>query len=175
MNNDKTKKIIIIFAIIDVALALSYGGLFFMVQQKNAQTSEIYSTLNRRASDKGALSRLEKSLADTEQQRALLSNYLITPEQTLSFIEQIESLGKKSLTDVKVTSVSSPKKTGDPFLLDFTAQGKFEDIYRLFSLLEEIPFRISIKNAAIAVDTQAKQTPPLWNATFTIVLDSYQG
>jgi len=176
MNNDKTKKIIAFFAIIDIVLVLIYGGLFFIVRQKNAQTAEIYSSLYRRASDEGALTRLEKTLADTEKQRALLDGYLVTSTETLSFIEQVEDLGKKSLTDVKVTSLSSPKKSGDPFLLDFTAQGEFGNISRLFSLVESMPFRISIKKANIAAIPQDKgaTTASLWQASFTIVLESYR-
>jgi hypothetical protein len=176
MDKDKKiNKITLFFAIADIVLISIYGGLFATTKQTNVKTAEIYSSIYRRASDKGILTRLEKNIADTASERSLLDEYLITPAETLSFIEQIEELGTKSGTEVQVTSILNPKKNDDPFLLDFTAQGRFENIYRLFSLVEAMPFHISIKETSISSDTaQEKEIAPTWKASFKIVLESYQ-
>ncbi|MFA5831539.1 MAG: hypothetical protein WC878_06965 [Candidatus Paceibacterota bacterium] len=174
-KNKKINKITLLFAIADIVLISLYGLLFFTVKQTNVQTAEIYSSLYRRASDKGILLRLEKTLKETASQRALLDDYLVTPSETLTFIEQIEDLGKKSQTDVLVTSLSNPKKKGDPFLLDFTARGSFQNMNRLFSLVEAMPFRVSIKEISLSAEEKEKESAPIWNASFKIVLESYQG
>ncbi len=170
IHNDKTKKIIVFFAAADVVLALVYGVLFFNVNKKNAETAITYSTVYRRTSDETAFIRNKKTLADTEQQRSLLDAYVVTPEKSLSFIEQIENLGKITFTEVQVISLSNPKKAGDLFSLDFTAEGKFENVFRLFSLIEEMPFRLSLKRASMTANTQDET----WKGSFTIVLYSYR-
>jgi len=170
INNDKTKKTIWIFLAVDIVLALIYGGLFFAVRQKNAETSLAHSSVYRQASDENAFTRLEKNIADTEKQRTLLDDHIITSSETLLFIEQIEDLGKKTFANVHVVSLSNPKKAGDPFSLDFTAEGKFENVYRLFSLIEEMPFRLSLKMVNMTANAQEMK----WNGSFTVTLDSYR-
>ncbi|MCX6736375.1 MAG: type 4a pilus biogenesis protein PilO [Candidatus Parcubacteria bacterium] len=173
MNNGKIKKTIILFIIVDAILFFLYLGLFFATHWRNTQTQEIYASFYQQTSDAETLKRLESSLSDTEKQRALLNEHLITPSQTLTFIEQIESLGKQSLADVQVTSVASPKKKGEPFLLEFTASGGFENIYRLFSLVEEMPYRVTIRKVNLLANPPSNELPSSWRASFTIVLDSY--
>ncbi len=173
MNNGKIKKTVILFVIVDAILFLLYIGLSFSVYWRNTQTEEIYASSYQRTSDAETLKRMEKSLSDTEKQRVLLGEHLITPAQTLTFIEQIESLGKQSVADVQVTSILSPKKKGEPFLLEFTASGRFENIYRLFSLVEEMPYRVTIRKVTLSANPPSSGTASSWRASFTLVLDSY--
>ncbi len=173
MNNGKIKKTVILFVVVDAILFLLYVGLFFAVYRKNTQTQEIYASFYQRTSDAEVLKRMERSLFETEKQRALLDEHLITPTQTLVFIEQVESLGKQSHTDVQVTSITSPKKKGEPFLLEFNASGGFENIYRLFSLVEEMPYRVTIRKANLVANPGGNGTTSSWRASFVIVLDSY--
>jgi hypothetical protein len=172
MHGNQIQKIIVIFSLINVLFVCLYGLLFFFIRQKNLQTTEIYSSLYEKESEKGALDSTEKSLADTEQQRKILDSYFINSTQAVSFIEKIEKLREYSHTEMVLNAVTPPKKQNEGLLLDFSASGNFEDIYRLFALIEKMPYRMTVRNAILAKSGNEKN-PERWTGSFSVVLESY--
>jgi hypothetical protein len=147
--------------------------MFFSIWKNNKQTAEIYSSLFKKESEKDALNATERSLVDTVDKRKILDAYFIKPEQAVTFIEQVEKLGVITGTKVTIKSVVSPKKPGESFLLDFSAKGKFEDIYRLFGLIDEMPHKVTVKTAAISQSKNSEQDASEWTGSFLITLESY--
>lgn len=172
MPGNQIQKIIVILSLVNVLFACLYGLLFFSIRQKNAQTAEIYSSLYKKESEKGALDSTAKSLADTSEQRKILDAYFITPTQAVSFLEKMEKLGGYSNTIIVLKAVTPPKKQGDGLLLDFSASGNFQDVYRLFSLLEEMPYRMMMRTAILSKSGDEKN-PEQWTGSFSVVLQSY--
>ena len=175
MHNRQIQKIIVFFSVITLLFACSYGGLFFFINQKNQQTMEIYSSMNKKESESGSLSITKKSLDDSVSKRKTLETYFITEDQTVSFIEQIEQLGDYSQANVKINSVIPPVKKGENFLLSLSASGKFEDIYRLLNLIEKMPYRVTIGKVSLIKKENEIDIANQWIGSFTIYLESYVG
>jgi len=174
MKSKKIQNIILFFSGINILFLGVYGALYYFINQKNKETAEIYSSLYRKVSEKDDLSSLERSLTNSTEKRAILESYFVRQEGAVAFIEQIENLGGYAGVDLKLNSVTPPKKTTDEFLVDFSATGKFENMYKLFALVDEIPYRVYIKKAALSVlKSDQKNAAPLWSGNFTIVLESY--
>jgi hypothetical protein len=172
MPSKQTQKLIAVFFFVNVVFACLYGVLFFSIRQKNAQTTEIYSSLYKKESEKGTLESTAKSLADTVEQRKILDSYFVTPMQAVSFIEKVEKLGGYSNTQMVLSSVTPPKKQGEGLLLGWSASGRFEDIYRLFALIEKMPYRMSVQTAIIS-KAGTENNPERWTGSFSVVLESY--
>jgi hypothetical protein len=174
MNGKKIQRIIIFFSVINVLLLGLYGVLYFSIKEKNQKTTEIYSSLYKKASEKEILLSIEKSLASTVDKRKIMETYFVKPAEAVSFIEQIEDLGDYARVEIKLNSVTPPKKKGEVFFLDFSAKGGFENMYRLFSLIDEMPYRVSIKKATLAAQAPEKNDSAAeWNGSFTVMLESY--
>jgi hypothetical protein len=132
--------------------------------------------LYKKASEKEDLLFVERSLTGSVEKRKILESYFVKPDEQVAFIEQIEKLGNLARVDLKLSSVTPPKKTGDEFLLDFTAKGEFSNMNKLFALIDEMPYRISVQKANLSSSNSNDsfiEKVPMWSGTFTLVLESY--
>lgn len=135
----------ILIVIVISALAF-YVYLFLLVKNENVKASEFEQSI------KNATNRDERSLSErsilrgTENERKELEKYFLYQGNEVAFIEKIESLGDISGSRVSFTSVDSEKEI---FKANLSATGGFKEIYHLLSLLETMPFQISVKRLSL--------------------------
>jgi hypothetical protein len=115
-----------------------------------------------------------------------LQSYFVKSSTINTFFDSLESLGKESNTDMKLSGlVERPNALG----IDINARGTLNDIYYLVRLIEYLPYRIEFKkayfNSAGLVNTPSlpegksgsaaknKVHNALWEASFTLEISGY--
>lgn len=169
MKNKKIKRLLGIFFLADSMLLGVYGYLYFVADSKNTETSAFYIASHQAVSDKERIHELERTLKDTENERNKISEYFVTKTNAVTFIEQIEKVGKNAGVDLTVNSVSDEAKDAGAIQLSFSAAGSFPDIYRLVALVESMPYKVTLKKANIS--RAGDQT--LWKGDFTVKMESF--
>ena len=149
--------IILCFAI--VILMVSFVGMLFFVQkisEKNTHTALVLATLESKIKEKENHTLLEKKVAEAKDVHARISEYFVDADTIDTFITTVESLGSTTHTSVSVTNVASVANTPNTLSLNMSGRGTFEDVMKLASLLEALPYSIHIKNAFLNKDIQIK-------------------
>lgn len=175
-------KITILF-VVALAVTLLAGGvyvaMFFSMKDKTAATAE---TLRSIEDLSGKNLNLASSIAILKSQSAnidKLSSQFFNESEVVAFTDKIDALGAQSGTVVTIESLD-PAVTGKsvPYLnLRLSATGKFEDILRLFALLENFPGNFEWKTVHLvrtdsplsgdqkgSTTTKANLVSPTWNA-----------
>lgn len=175
MKKKQINRWLFIFFTINIALLGIYGYLLFVVESKNKETSVLYATSHQVASDKEKIQELERVLKDTEGDRDKLSQYFIAKTNAVTFIEQIEKIGKTAGVDLSVSSVSDDEKDRNSIQLNFSATGSFLHLYHLIALIESMPYKVVIKKADIQVGANGSPevTTPLWEGSFVVLLEGF--
>lgn len=169
MNNKKIKRLLAIFFLVDILFLGVYGYLFYVVDSKNRETAALYTASHQAASDKEKIQGLERTLKETEKERNNLSGYFVTKTNAVTFIEQIEKIGKNANVSLTVNSVSDDVKDNGAIQLNFSAVGSFPDMYRLIALVESMPYKVTLKKAnVLRVVDQA-----VWRGDFVVKLESF--
>lgn len=173
MNNKSTKRIFALFFTINLAMICTYGYLFFVMKSKNAKTSELFVASHSRATDKEKNQGLERMLKDTETERKKLSEYFITKKNAVSFIEQMEKIGKSAHVALSVNSVSDEAKDTGVINLNFSVMGSFSNIFRFIELVDTVPYKVTIKKMDIQAVNDQKEENLKWSGSFTVMLESF--
>lgn len=169
MNKKHITRLIIIFFVINTALIGVYVYLFYVTESKNSETSVLYAASHQAASDKEKIQNLERALKDTREDREKLSKYFVTKTSAVTFIEQIEKIGKNAGVDLLVTTVSDDAKDGGAIQISFSATGGFTHMYHLVALVESMPYKVIVKKADIQKISDQQGN---WRGSFTVMLES---
>jgi hypothetical protein len=171
MNTKKVKRLLAMFFLTDLLLLGVYGYLFFMTNAKTEKTTALYLASRQAASDKEKIHALERMLKETEKERARLSEYFVTKTNAVTFIEQIEKIGKNADVDLTVNSVSGETKDSGAIALNFSATGSFSALYRLIALVESMPYKATLKKTDMQRSDQKEKAA--WKGNFTVMLESF--
>lgn len=173
MNNKKIKRLLFLFFLIDAILFGVYGYLYYVVDSKNKETAALYIVSHQAASEKEKIQGLIRTLKDTEKDRNKLSGYFVTKINAVTFIEQIEKIGKDAGIDLSVNSVSDGAKDSGTIQLSFSAAGNFPDMYRLIALIESMPYKATLKKVDVQAASDSKEGGKNWKGNFIVSLESF--
>jgi Tfp pilus assembly protein PilO len=173
MNSKKIKRFIIVFSFINIVLFGMYGYLFYVVNDKNKETAVLYAASHQQAADKEKIQGLERTLKDTAKDRDSISKYFVSKTNAVTFIEQIEKVGKSANVVLSVNTVSDDAKDMGGIQLSFSATGGFSDIYRLIALVESLPYKVTLKKTDIQKTEERKEGVAVWKGNFTVMLESF--
>ena len=130
-----------------VALA-AYAFMVYEVQKNETATVAAYENLNQRTHFQQNERSLSLLMRETQVERDGLDEHFIRDDTIVPFLDMIEKIGKDAGVSFEVTSVTTTdKEEGDEFEslhLVITAEGKWENVYRLLSLIETVPYSVVI-------------------------------
>lgn len=152
--------IILCFAIL--ILVVSFVGTMFFVQkisEKNTHTALVFATLESKIKEKENHTLLEKKVNEAKDVHSRMSEYFVDADTIDTFITTVESLGSITKTSVSVTNVASVANTLNMLSVNMSGRGNFEDVMRLVSLLEAMPYSIHVKNVFLNKDIQKQESP----------------
>lgn len=102
---------------------------------------------------------------DTQESRAQMNTYFITEEDTVLFIERIEGLAQIAQTNLTIDAVNI-KEEGLEVVV--TTNGSWQSVFHFLSLIEAMPFRVSVKS------TTLRHTQDYgWTGSFSILVTSF--
>lgn len=173
MNSKKIKRFITVFSFINIVLFGMYGYLLYVVNDKNKETAVLYAASHQQAADKEKIQGLERTLKDTARDRDSISKYFVSKTNAVTFIEQIENVGKSANVILSVNTVSDEAKDVGGIQLSFSATGGFSDIYRLIALVESLPYKVTLKKTDIQKVDERKEGNAVWKGNFVVTLESF--
>lgn len=134
--------------------AVAYGALFAGVKQKNEQISRLVNDIERRAEEERLLVSSKALVAETAPLREKLSNYFVAKDETVSFIGQLETLGRESGVAVAIASVEAAphdsSEVAENLRLSVTFAGAWQAVVRYLGLLESLPLEARVEQAALS-------------------------
>ncbi|MBI5816956.1 MAG: hypothetical protein HZB09_00860 [Candidatus Yonathbacteria bacterium] len=183
---NKTKQLLIIVLVINITLVGVYGFLFYSIKAKSEEASTLSHDLNARHASEESFSLLRHAVNDTKDDRVKLQSYFVRSSTINTFFDTLESLGKESNTDMKL---SSPIEQRNILAINVSTRGTFENIYYLVRLIEQLPYRIEFKKAYFnslgTIDmpslpegksvniSKNKVRSVTWEASFTLEISGY--
>ena len=154
------------YSALGIAFAIfvaSIGGYVFMYFSVNSQAvntaqaeRDVNSAQDIAAKQQGTINILKATDAD----RAMLSSFVLSSDQTVSFIEQIEGVSKQSGATVTLVSISSD---GTTLHAHINIQGQWTNVLRAMHIIENFPYSLSMDNVRLGVIGKGQ-----WNEDFDI-------
>jgi len=110
---------------------------------------------------------VDRLLKEIEPQKVALESHFARGSNAVPFLDSLEKLARGAGTEPEITMVDVAKD--DPGLLvELTAKGTFEAVYKLLLLLENSNYELRIT----AVDF-SREAEGIWNGVFKIKLISF--
>ncbi len=155
--------------IIVVAIA-AYGFSIKLIRDKVIEVSKYQI----KADEKTTLDTNNRSLEDLIKNNKVeidqLQSRIVKKDGTVSFIDTVESYAKSSGISVLVENVEERKLTPEiegyqALHLNVKTQGSWEGTYRFLSLLESLPYKLTIESAEIK--NEMRETAA-WNSLISV-------
>jgi len=115
-----------------------------------------------------------KSLALTEEERALLKGHILTESDTVKFLSEVESIARRNEVNLTTNSLTvSDKKEGsfEILVIKFSVDGGEKNIHKVLQVLETLPYYSQVTELQLARRENAQLDTSLSGAlTLTLSL-----
>ncbi len=174
---------------LSVILVVGYIFVFGQIMDKNKNVSSMLNDAEVQNSVNNGQQSLQDILANTKDDRDKIGAIVLSDDKVVNFIEAVEALGDVTHTHVTTSSVNvnegGAANTG-LLTMQVTVGGAWQNIMQFTSLIENMPYKISINamdvkvgnaNADTSVDTTTTKdkkpavvvrSAPQWQANLTI-------
>lgn len=159
MINQKTK---IILGFTFIFLLLSVVGLWWMSTQVSSVgktlKSEVKVVADRLAQEQ-KYAELVDLVNETETVRNELETYILTEEETIDFLAQIEQIGIDQGVDLETLSLNVVEKSGmfDELVVNFSVSGNELLVLKMIDVLESLPYHSQIESLDIERRTELNE------------------
>jgi len=153
--------------LLNLAAAGAYG--FFLrslsAVRRNVEISA--ADVSRSVSKVLELESLESFLEATAEERQAVESSLIGRDGVVEFVKTLERLGRESGLEIRTNSLSvseAPREADLVELLTVNLEGKggWRDTIDFLSVIEQLPFSVSIGEVSLAADSAVKGRAPRW-------------
>lgn len=171
-----TKKTVIFLSLAAVVFLSTYVCIFVYITQSAGILTGSSGQLPSAILDNIKQVAKEKILAETVDEQQKINSYILSDQDTVSFIEQIENLGKKADVTLEVDSIGTADLSGKQkdqwgyLTLQISTKGSWAHIFDSMMMLESLPYQVEISNVMVErepVDSSKKQ-PIIWDGHFTL-------
>ena len=138
-----------------IVFLLSLSGTIFFVKKiadKNAHTSLVNATLEAKLKEKENRTLLEKKVTEAKAVHNEISLYFIEADTIDTFLNEVESLGRDTETNVKVENVTVLSESANTLSVKVHTKGQFSNSIKMLSLLENLPYNIHITSVYLNQD-----------------------
>lgn len=155
MKISKTHITALLAALGALAILGVYVFLFVEIKKTNEEVSTLQNQLDIEVRQDQRLRSMKQLLADLEEELTMIDTYFIAPDGVVDFLEELESFGRIANTSVEVTSVGIEDEEGTASLpynrlrVEFVSEGSWTSLVRLVSLLETLPFGVTINRSQL--------------------------
>jgi len=155
-----------IFSIIATVLAVLLFIFFLkVIKNKNEHTGAVLATLSEKMKEKENTIIFAEKVAETKKIQDSVNSYFIDPNKVDIFVDYLEGIGSNFNSTVSVTNIEVPPKSKNTISVRLSVNGKFEDVMKTVSYLENIPYQIEVTelsvNKNVGAQTQSGSTPPV--------------
>lgn len=150
---------------------LGLGGIIFLGRQLQSDADLVinsYLDLYKTSRWKEDLGVTKKILAETAESRDLIEGAFLASDNLLFFIEQLESLQRKTGVELKLDEPKSGAGETPSLEVSFRIIGSFSALYHFLSLVENLPYRLEWRSVAWSLDSGTT-----WSGNFSLAVMSY--
>lgn len=164
------KKTFTAAVVVTLLLLAAFAGIWYWITLMQGDVAAVQATLAGETEKERRHLLLRAAVQETESERADLNEFIITSDEIVDIIENIEEFGVQTGTPITFETVNADKNT---LTLAFTAEGSFSGNAHLLALLEALPFQFSIERYWL----EKPQTPSgsAWKSAITMAFQSYVG
>ncbi len=152
-----TKKVLFITIALAMTSLLLYGFLFWEIKTKTQDAAKIQEDADKDVKREESLRLAKISLAKNKESIEKIDSYFIARDGVVSFIEELENLGKETGVILSIGSVSAEvdAKVKDDFKetlrIRLEASGSWKDLFYFLSILESLPYRAQIEQMTLSL------------------------
>lgn len=164
------KKSIIYLIFITILNLLLIGGslyLYFSIQKQREILKQIPQDLILAETEVQNNKALKKQIEETREYWEKFNSIFLDKDEIISFIENLETLGKKIGLSLEFDSVDTNTEKGQKPHFRFHTEGNFDKLFQFLLLIENYPYQIVFQ------ELRFTKTTELWRADFDIILTSY--
>ena len=168
----KSKELLIITVLLNIAAIGWYGFLFAEVKAKNENTSGLLEKIEIETAAGNTLHAKKELVADTAGFRDELALLLVSKEGAVPFIELLETAGtgvgaRVSIESIRVNEFPG-STTAEELELALQITGTWASVTRFVGLLELLPYRAEVRQVLITRGESSPGRP--WEARVSLAV-----
>lgn len=153
MKNSRPKIFLFVLAAVAVAAAVAYVWFWNLVSVANDESSYLRGDIELQVRRNETAGSLEKLVDNTEAERQQIDSYFVGADQTIDFVEFLESLARTAGVSFEITSLEIEQVKDDfkdYIVLRGEAVGDWSPTMNFLSLLENAPYRLDLMDVVAA-------------------------
>ncbi|OHA26430.1 MAG: hypothetical protein A3D52_02145 [Candidatus Taylorbacteria bacterium RIFCSPHIGHO2_02_FULL_44_36] len=153
MKNNRSKIFLfVLVAAAAVTAAAAYVWFWRSASAANDETSYIRGDIESQLKKNEITGALEKLVNDTETARRQIDSYFVGADQTVDFVEYLESLARAAGVNFTIVSLGVDQAKDDfkdQIILRGEVTGNWSPTMNFLSFLENAPYRLDLADVAI--------------------------
>jgi Tfp pilus assembly protein PilO len=177
MRTSETKTFGMVAGTLCVLAFLALGGMLYAIQQKDATyTNQLRVRATAAATEKEA-ELLGTMLAETANDRAELTKYVLTEDSVVDFLSLIGDISRTQGVSAETRSlaVESIESTEvfENLTLEVDVTGSFQSVTEMLSVLESLPYQVRVESVTVERTSEAKGDT-LWRGAYHLSVTKYK-
>jgi hypothetical protein len=177
MIPSRLKKLLFILIIGVLVMAGLCYALFYLTKSKIEETATIEAQALEESAYQERTRALKNLIRDVDPDVQKLYSHVVAPDGAVAFIDAAETLARGSGISIATQSVDVEEATENKDLYEnlvliFTSKGSWSNTYHFLSLLENLPYQLTIEHVAMthdgSFDPNAKNVSSSWNSSFSV-------
>ncbi len=145
MNKNKLKnnKFLILLILADLLMVAVVITLAMMAWQKSQEVTNLSQQADILNQKQNSLNNLKSAASDSQK---IINALFINDKTKAALIDQLEELGTQAGVEYTLNNAEDQVSLN----YDVTAKGNFADLYQFISLVENLPYQVTIKSVHLA-------------------------
>lgn len=179
MAMNKTTRLVTTSSVLCVLAIGAFLFLFFFIRIEVDHLETLSEDVRLAEDQQDKLESLRQTVARITKDRERLDSYFLAEQDIPNFLEVIEDLGTQTNTTVTLTSVEESKwrlpnasekdeqAVYKTLVLTITAEGAWDGVFQMVSLLETFPAPVIVHQASFDV-ASTESNPIKWKSTMRV-------
>jgi hypothetical protein len=151
----KTLTILIIAALYLLASLCVLGYVLFKVHSEGQELTERVTLIADRNAKIQMYTELSRLVSETEGERAELSSYVLTENETSSFLTEIEKIGAQTGNELSTASLDVVEKGTDydELHIKFNVEGTEASVKEMLHVFETLPYHSAVTSVLLTKES----------------------
>lgn len=176
--SSQTKKVLITVIVADLVVIAVFLALFFTIKSKNQHISLLRNNIELETKKSADFQSLKKFSEGTAEARSKIDSIFVGKDGMVDFLGYLESIIKSAGAQAEISSINLEEardvKNDSYEIIKIRGEaiGSWSSVYRALTLLDSLPFAVSINAAEIhkfsAGDVKSTKTKGGWSGNFEL-------
>lgn len=171
MKNNRSKIFLLVLVIVLAVAVGAYVWFWRLLNAVSDESSYLRGDIELQLKKNETSGALEQLVNDTETERRQIDSYFVGADQTVDFVEYLESLANITGVNFKIISLSVEQVKDDfkdQIILRGEALGSWSALMNFIALLETAPYRLNLADLTITKPEKTAWAAALLIKTFQL-------